>query len=846
MREKVKAVISKYVRNCEFLPIQNINNIKDLSNNIGDVIRQIDKDPDTARVYLEKMHQYSVCRSISEIYYYASLEEETTFREMEKSAEKLLLMLRVSLDKEYENIPDYIDDESFRKNLILSRTAVNDIFAPFYTSIGEGKIFKRRLVLCIDIINLLFKSSWKDSFQKIDFIPRDLIYYSYSFAEAMYSAKEWGISARLYGLVLSFKRYNDLGNGQFVEIDTPRYSAPLLWSEYLKAYNLKGLSEVNANRLGEAYFTYQKAIKFITSEEFDQYHKKCAKIHSEPRCRDCKYCRSVATIYQNLAYLCSDLANNSLVPQMQEDMWKEALQYIDHAQELYDNGWSNQLKADIYYALSKYNEAFAYYKMTYSADPALPYMLLALNGAVKTGSSTFLSYIQEFIPDTEHGISQVTNKFLNKIAHCHRYRDILDILKLHSKVYYKLQRHPEFIVNISPVDVETARNIVELYELLVKNDRLECYDTEYVRNFIVFLVLVKIYMSTETIRSNLAYVDSSGINSYDSIEELWSGKRSSLKRREIAYYTTLSTLRFLLNAEEKDLDSTKSTSAKESKGNHLTMMHAKYMNDPNEGLVLFNILGNGDKGVSILGVEPASLCEQYLDENFVFLKSFTDLVDQLNMWVTYGSDRSKCADSNGCCVCIAQETFDMMKQRTWAYQEDNSVEQYRSIINRPTDDFNLYRVVYIDKEGKPIGFDQDSPLYQNLDILKKQCRLLYDGCKSNDKIHLIRSALTKILSPIAYLFKDASYCMEKELRLVLIRHKSDLKDVKKTPGYPQKLFVQPPHQIYVDKIILGPKVENKDEWIPYLQMKLQEMWDSWPESYEIRNPVVRKSEILYR
>ena len=55
------------------------------------------------------------------------------------------------------------------------------------------------------------------------------------------------------------------------------------------------------------------------------------------------------------------------------------------------------------------------------------------------------------------------------------------------------------------------------------------------------------------------------------------------------------------------------------------------------------------------------------------------------------------------------------------------------------------------------------------------------------------------------------------------------------------------YQIYVDKIILGPKVKAPDKWIPYLQYELVKMWDSWPEKrFGERTPSVRKSSISYR
>ena len=59
--------------------------------------------------------------------------------------------------------------------------------------------------------------------------------------------------------------------------------------------------------------------------------------------------------------------------------------------------------------------------------------------------------------------------------------------------------------------------------------------------------------------------------------------------------------------------------------------------------------------------------------------------------------------------------------------------------------------------------------------------------------------------------------------------------------------MNPYHQVFVDQIILGPKVNQPDNWIPHLQFELAKMWEKWPaKNGEKRVPSVRKSSINYR
>lgn len=330
----------------------------------------------------------------------------------------------------------------------------------------------------------------------------------------------------------------------------------------------------------------------------------------------------------------------------------------------------------------------------------------------------------------------------------------------------------------------------------------------------------------------------------------------------IAYYTTLENLKYLLdpvyaNSYRDRPRPLKDFGDKEdipkSSKNCLTMMHAHYMNDPREGIALPDALSDwidqksSCKNILFRNNSPETFRERLFDNLFVFLKSFTDIIDQLNMWSMYGSNRSDGSDSNGCCVRIDPKTFENML----------SVSHKTSILtdldkNHDTDDLRLYKIAYL--KDNALVAPKSNDLEHYFEQLKEMVQKLNDllasdkGCAEED-VKVITQLLQEILTPIIFLFKDASYQGENERRLIVTRSrtKEDMERISKTPQDPPKLYVNPYHQIFVDQIILGPKVKEPDAWIPHLQFELTKMWENWPaKNGEKQVPSVRKSSINYR
>lgn len=330
----------------------------------------------------------------------------------------------------------------------------------------------------------------------------------------------------------------------------------------------------------------------------------------------------------------------------------------------------------------------------------------------------------------------------------------------------------------------------------------------------------------------------------------------------IAYYTTLDTVKYLFTklyqpdqnkAPDEECDEFDTTEGK----NCLTMMHAMYMNDPNEGLTLLqsfeNYIKDGEERNNLFdGMSAVEFREGMYDKNYIFLKAFTPRIDQLDMWAMYASDREKGSDSNGCCVCLNSETF----RRAIDIKSKPKDKNTGILASKETDDFHLYRIVYvgidgnIKKEKNPHlpekVIDYYESLKQLINMLNKALINLFGAeipeCEKENVRNYVRGFLQYSFRVVAFLFKEESYFLEEEIRLIVTKSHDQKELIRKLHTNPPKLCINPFFQVYVDKLILGPKVKNTDEWIPYFQYELNNMRkEGFPEQV-----VVRKSKIHYR
>jgi len=350
----------------------------------------------------------------------------------------------------------------------------------------------------------------------------------------------------------------------------------------------------------------------------------------------------------------------------------------------------------------------------------------------------------------------------------------------------------------------------------------------------------------------------------------------------IAYYTTLSNIKFLFDAMtetqalgsadeiiksiktngEKQGCEKPSESNKENKKNCLTLMHVRHMNDPLEGLMLLRILFQEMEAKLsnklhpfFSELTPEIYREQIYDQNYVFLKAFTERLDKLDMWNRYASDRTSGKDSNGCCVQLNPETFS---------RQDKDTEQRMKKQFNMQDDFKLYKVLYLSDKGEIAG-QEDTNVILYYETFKKLFVTLneylcdeelseYYGNKWDDFVKKVARITESIIMNIMFLFKPEDYAGEKESRIVIIRSSDQKSSFHLVNSTTPRVYITPFHQVYVDKITLGPKTESPDHWMPYLQYKIDGMRQVIQEdldegtriSYFPEKISVRKSTIPYQ
>lgn len=271
--------------------------------------------------------------------------------------------------------------------------------------------------------------------------------------------------------------------------------------------------------------------------------------------------------------------------------------------------------------------------------------------------------------------------------------------------------------------------------------------------------------------------------------------REKNPKQDMAYYTSLNTLRYMLPERAKE------------KAGRLSIMHVAYMNDPNEGKTLWNYCG-GKTLASISNGQRRSL-----EYPFVFLKCFTPLIDDLPMWEMYGDHAA------GCCIIFQKAFLKSTKLQV-----------------------PLYRVCYLRKKNSSYEFSKaDNPGVQNAELLNDYLTKLQELYKIHKTDKTVRAYFRKITEPIIFLFKDANYQHEQELR-IMYRYAQISDDFLHIEGEYPKLYLNPEIYLRIKEIILGPKMMEIPAKIPYLQEELEKL----SQLLGVERPVISASEIEYQ
>ncbi|MCH5344292.1 MAG: DUF2971 domain-containing protein [Acetatifactor sp.] len=305
-------------------------------------------------------------------------------------------------------------------------------------------------------------------------------------------------------------------------------------------------------------------------------------------------------------------------------------------------------------------------------------------------------------------------------------------------------------------------------------------------------------------------------------------------QEDYAYYTTMQTFGYLLLDEPL------------GKGEkyRLSVMNVDYMNDPNEGRVLQEFLRTHISCDSPLFHSFVGQSDQRArakaDDTLVFLKSFSDKVDRLTMWSEYGDK------GNGVCVVMDGATFQNARDK------QRLLEVLRvGKSGNERDDYVLYKVIYWDKnQDEFIAKGLDSKILKTkINSIEKTLKQIFAklerGIFEEWEQQRCMDFLQELFAKIKYLFKFEEYRDENETRVILQRRTVDsFQDIEEAGGEDplrKKLYIHYPVKSIIKEIILGPKNQQSDEYIPFLVKKMAEINEGSQYS-----TVVSKSSIDYR
>ena len=307
---------------------------------------------------------------------------------------------------------------------------------------------------------------------------------------------------------------------------------------------------------------------------------------------------------------------------------------------------------------------------------------------------------------------------------------------------------------------------------------------------------------------------------------------------KFGHYTKGSTLQIMLDQEENEKKkSTFSVSGK------TRLYNANYMNDPEEGIVIEQILGLDRRDI----LEPSSW----------FLMSFTNKTDDLAMWSQYGDD------AKGVCLVLREDDFSRFTSfndvswrkeaiplvetmskvdSTLSYdlkgspnelnnikptvaikdEEKRSKSEKKENVPKRNNDY-LYRIAYVKNIGEDIELEQ-TELFEKSEIeeLEKLLNSLKEKLDSGSKVteENYQDAIAECIEEIRYLFKSVDYKYENELRILRYANLDPSNDKIKIDKESEigKLYVERENPIQIDEVIFGPKFPNPEYVTPLLKL----------------------------
>ena len=310
------------------------------------------------------------------------------------------------------------------------------------------------------------------------------------------------------------------------------------------------------------------------------------------------------------------------------------------------------------------------------------------------------------------------------------------------------------------------------------------------------------------------------------------GLKAEDKNRKLKFghYTSGKALQSILGKEDK---------APFSISGKTRLNNANYMNDPEEGVILEDILKLEKRNP----LEPSSW----------FLMSFTSKTDDLAMWSQYGNN------AEGVCIVLNESDFaryHSLSDLPWyqknsdkqiGHKMNSSIEvqnntssnesnkEMTTISNDNTqnsedkhstpnnDKDYLYRVAYLHYSNDQFDIEE-TELFTNEEVTRLKGLLvdlkseLRDYKNSEDPFY--KKAIADCIEEIRYLFKSVDYKYEEELRILQyanLRSDNDKIKIDYSPEF-GKLYLERKENIQIREVVFGPKFPNPEYVSPLLKL----------------------------
>ena len=310
------------------------------------------------------------------------------------------------------------------------------------------------------------------------------------------------------------------------------------------------------------------------------------------------------------------------------------------------------------------------------------------------------------------------------------------------------------------------------------------------------------------------------------------GLKAEEKNRKLKFghYTSGKALQSILGKEEK---------APFSISGRTHLNNANYMNDPEEGVILEDILKLEKRNP--------------LDPSSWFLMSFTSKTDDLAMWSQYGNN------AEGVCIVLNENDFahyhslsdlpwyqknsdkqishkmnsnveipndislnESGKEMTIIGNENVQISEGKHSISNNNRDY-LYRVAYVHYSDDQFDIEE-TELFTSEEVTRLKGLLvdlkseLRDYKNSGDPFY--KKAIADCIEEIRYLFKSVDYKYEEELRILQYANLNSDNDKIKIDYSPEfgKLYLEREENIQIGEVIFGPKFPNPEYVTPLLKL----------------------------